>query len=586
MSFTRALIALSTLALAASCTHVRAPLALEAGAPPIRDQSYAAEKREMIYQIDRRMNALVSTYTAEIETIRGDLVRELERVAPPARLVAVDRALRGYGAAQEERYAAAIQRLVDEAVAKTVALVGQEARLGQDAVVGKVTLEAWDIARSVGLGQRGAGYGFESGVREIDERAAVTIELLQGAADIEGLKALGAIRRAEVLALSSAYSHDITLEELAVAAPSMVAAVEKDGAERPATVGRLLLFRTGEIESWRTARQDAEGVVIAFRNDHLPVDHRFGLMQITRQRIVRGGMIVKDFGWMLDPQVPGGRGRVRLSDTLADPRFLASECVYPGLNVDHTMFDRLHDFQVIYDFKTSLVDETAGQVLGALSWQLTWVISHNGQVRHLDPVGTTYDADTSIYANLMRDGGGLTGGGEPSPSDLLNWREAASAPAVVAIERDLGGGVRGVVAESVGDDRLRITPAGRRYLLANQLHLIAGDVRWFSYMDGRHGRDVLAMTEIAAGSAIADLGFLRNDAIHNVNGVPVHKFIDLWNYVAEHPDEPEYKVLINRNGALRWITFEVPAAPTGAPPIPEEDLDAELVDRLNDLFNE
>ena len=120
MNLTRALIIPTALLVSASftasCTHVRAPLALEEGAPQIRDTSYAAEKREMIYQIDRRMNGLVSSYTAQIEAIRLELINGLERVAPPARLVAVDRALRGYGAAEEERYGAAIDRLVHHSI--------------------------------------------------------------------------------------------------------------------------------------------------------------------------------------------------------------------------------------------------------------------------------------------------------------------------------------------------------------------------------------------------------------------------------------------------------------------------------------
>lgn len=566
-----------------ACSHVRAPASLEADPPPIRDISYAAEKREMIYLIDRRMNELTAQYTAELDAIRAELVDGLARITQPARLVAVDRALRGYGAAAEERYAAEIDRLVDSAVTRTVALVGQEARVGQPAVRGRVEDDVWDAAREIGLGADGAGYGFESGVREIDERAAVTIELLQGAADVEGLKDLGAIRQAEVLQLSRAFHHDVTLDELSMAAPALVADIDPDP-QGGATVGRLLLFRTGEMESWRTERQDAEGVVVAFQNERLPLDRRFELVQLVRHRIVRGGMIVEDFGWMLDPSVPGRRGRLELTADLADPRVLASETMFPGINVDHDLFDRLHDFQVVYDYKTALVDAASGQALGAIRWQLTWVVSHNGQVRVLDPIAPEFEPATPGLAQLLRDGDrGLPGAGQSAPSDLLATRRASTDSPSRFLVRDLGGGARGPVAEPVAPDHVRLTPAGRRFLRSNRLRIAAGDVHLFSFMDGRRSRYVLSITKIEEGSVLLDLGFRANDDVHEINGVPIRRFLDLWNYLNEH-DERRYRVLINRDGALRWLTFDVPEAPADDPPYPQEELPDEMVEHLTAMF--
>ena len=575
-----------------ACHYVKAPEpAAMTDATPKRAASYAAEKEAMVARLDDEMNDLVARYTGELTSIRDHMMKELDRIEPPARLVAVDRTLRAYGAAAEERYVAEIDRLVESAVEQTVAIVGRERRLDKPEVTGTVEIDAWELARKVGgVSDGGSGYGFESGVAELDERAAVTIELLQGIADIEGLRDLGEIRKAEVLGLSRYFKHDITEDELEMADPGLAARLipaEQAGLKR---VGRVGIYRSEVLEDRRFRQQDSFGVVVSFTNDRLPDDVEPGLVQASRFRIVRGGMIVQDFGWRLDPQAPGRDGRLPNNRDLIDPRFLASETMYPAVNVDHSLFEQLRDFQVVYDYKTAVVDERRRRVLGALSWQITWIVSHTGQVRLLDSAAPSYDPVGEIVQRLISGGDAppLPGRSEPTTTDLSPQRYIPVEPAVQPMTRDLGDGRRGVIATTTGADRLRVSADGRRFLARNRYVIVASEARFHSYHDGVRGRFVLRITDVAEGSPLVDLGFRRHDDIHSINGVEIRDFQDLWTYFSENPRLDEYRVRINRHGAIRELVFAVEGVPRSADQEPETEaeLTAEMVERLNRLFGQ
>lgn len=574
-----------------ACNYVRAPQVTEETVRPIRDVSYAQEKAEMIYQIDRRMNDLVARYSAELTAIHTGMQDQLAAIEPPARLVAIDRGLRAYGAAAEERYETAIERLVTQATDRLVALVGRDRDTKHEAVTGEIEEEAWRIAREVGGQRAGAdsGYGFVSGVRELDARVEVTLEQLKSIADVRSLEDMAAIRRAEVLQLSHDFHHDITPEDLDTAVPGMSASLTESSSGSGPRVGRFFLFRSGELENQRFDRQDSYGVVVAFQNERIPLDHRLGLVQAARHRVVRGGMIVEDFGWTLDPQTPNGDGRLPNNRDSVDPRAVASECMFPAVNVDHSLFRELRDFQVIYDYKTALYDETQRRVLGALSWQVTWSLSRDGQVRLLEHADATYDARGTVVSDLLQRGSTpLPGKAEPTPNDLAATRYIPVEPSITPLIRDLGNGRRGPVATTIGADHMRVSADARRFLGEHRFDLLAQDARFQKYLDGVRGRYVLRLVDLADESPWLDLGFRGNDDIHAINDQPIRHFQDLWTFLGEHPRERRYEVLINRAGALRKLVFDVEGVPAASSAEPESNIELteEMVDRLNRLFTD
>lgn len=556
----------------------------------VREVSYAEEKRLLIAQMELRMNEMMRRYEGDLDAIRDELQSGLRELQPPARLISEDRSFRGYGAPEMERFEAEIDHLVEDAVSRTETLVGRERSLTQEKLVGQVETEAFAIAREVGGDAQGAGYGFESGVQEVDERARVTIELLKGSADVSSLRKYGTLRRGEVLDMNTLFQHDLTEEELVQAAPGCAEAILPAKQGMLDRIGRLTLFRSDVLDGFRMKGQDTTGVSIVFQNDRLPVDRPLHMIQGRRTRVVRGGMVVQDFPWILDPGTPHRDGRLAMRANLVEPRVLASEPILPAVNMDHDQFDRLRDFTIVYDYKTGLMDGASGELLGALSWQMQWIVSAVGNVRALPSTPPSFDPTGEVITRLLAQGPTAyqgEGGKQSNPSDLFQTRHPATTSPFEVRQRQLVGGGVGTLVELTGTDLVRVKPEGRRYLAAHRLRTLSDGARFFSYLDGQRDRYVLSLTWLDEDSVLRDLGFRAGDALLGINGTEIKTFPDLWAFFSDHGRESRYEFHIERLGAQRQLTYEVAGVPPENQQEEEfnEDLSDEMVNRLTRLFN-
>ncbi len=587
----RAPAALLVLALAGCSFHAKHPEP-EVATPPRAAVSYGTQKQAMVTRMEDAMNEMMRRYQSRITEIRGRLDAELAALRPPARLQTVERALRGFGAPDEERFDAEVDRKVEAATAELVKIVGRDHAPGHPAVVGTAEDEAWATAAAIGGQGQGAGYGFVSGVQEVDERAQVTIELLKSHADVEGMRAVGALRKAEIHEMSESFRHDLATDEAAGAAPKACADLLPNTTDRGAILGRFLLFQTEVQDGFRARGQDTIGAVVVFENNRLPLAHDYRLLQARRSRVVRSGMVVKDFGWARDPGTPGGTGDLPRRGEVVDPRILASEPFYPAVNVDHALFDQLRDFTVIYDYKTALFDATTGETLGAMSWQLTWITSATGEVRQLPPVSPAFDAAASPLVARVFLGAEAAGGSgaEPFPSDRMPSLTDVMRPAFDVPARDAAtgepksGGVQFV--RPMGTDHVAVTAAGRSYLARHRLQILTADMSLFSYLDGVRGRYVLHITDVTPGSVVKDLGFRRGDDVISINGAEIKGALDLWTFFNESPRATHYEIDILRAGAQRRLVFEVEGAPAdwGDDGDGTEGFTDVMIDRLRSLL--
>jgi hypothetical protein len=471
-------IAFASIALSAcyNATPKPEPVAEEG---PRRGKSYAAEKAELLYRMDREMNAVIAKYTKQLDDIRIELETHLASLAPPSQLLSVERAFRGFGAAESERYVAQIDAYVADAVAKTEALVGREKSVGKEPMQGAIEAEALRIAATIGGDGRGAGYGFVSGVEEVDERAHVTVEMLRGIGDVPGLRDLGELRKAEAVELSQLFRHEVTEAELADHAPQLAANVKPVTEGMLSRVGRFVLYQSEALEGFRMKDADATAVVIAFQGERLPDGRSWEFVQGVRNRVIRSGVIVRDFGWRLDPTTRSPNGRIPFGGSRVDTSFLATETIYPSINLDHSSFGDTRDFTLVNDYTTGLVDTASGEWLGAVRWQVRWIVSLPGEVRLVPGVEPSFDSVAQVLRELIH-GGAPQGDGvrEAAPSDLLAQRVEAIAEAEQPRARDLGDGVLGMIAQSHGRDRRVITAAGRKFLGARRIDLVTRQGRF------------------------------------------------------------------------------------------------------------
>lgn len=577
------------------------PLAFSAcyaySAPPDTDAddrrratTYAEDKQKMVLEMERRMNELTRHYQAQIVGIQDRLHAGLAALDPPVRLGAIERTLSGYNASSIERYEAAIDRLLNEAVTATEELVGREATPGVPRLEGTIERDALRIAAEVGGRASGAGYGFVSGIAEVDERAMVTIELLQGIANIGDLRAAGALRKGEMLQCSAQFRHDVTESDLLLGASALASRVAPAENGKPTRVGRINLFQSDVLDSHRFAEQETMAQVVTFENERLNSTDGFELVQLVRYRVIRGGMIVDDFGWQLDPTTPNRDGVLPLRQDLVDPRFIASEPFFPAINIDHSQFDRLRDFTLVFDYKTLVVDRQTATAIGGVDWQLQWNVSMTRQVRFIHGVAPNFDAFAhavlaSVKSGTARDDRPdfALARPEPAPRDLLATRVSPIEPANPLLERELAPGVVGKIGIAVGGDVLRIPAAGRAWIVANRMNLLLADARFMTYLDGRLGRYVLAIINIAPDSGLSDLGFRDGDAIVHVNDVPIEDFADLYSYLAEHPSEAQYEVGMLRDTANRRLVFSVDLEGAVNDATLASDVTEEMAERFNRL---
>jgi len=75
----------------------------------------------------------------------------------------------------------------------------------------------------------------------------------------------------------------------------------------------------------------------------------------------------------------------------------------------------------------------------------------------------------------------------------------------------------------------------------------------------RTGKTQLTLTSVPEDSMAAKRGFMKNDVLLSINGVPVHTKASAINYFKEHPGEGTYVVEVLRNGRPVSKTFYVPA---------------------------
>ncbi len=583
---------LVALCLAGMACHVRPSSESGEIAEPIRKTTYSEDKRKLVVEMEKRMNELTHDSQTRLDAIREELEKGLRDLEPPVRLGAVERTLSGYGAAATERFESAIDRMVDYAVGKTEAMVGKEARAGSPAVEGEIEREAWRMAQEVGGRAQGAGYGFRSGVAEVDERAMVTIELLKGYANVADLKAAGALRKGEAIACSEIFRKDYSPDDIAQLAPKLVPMVAPLDPGASTRVGRAYLYQSDVLDEHRLPDQENVALVLAFQNDRLPPTTQFDFVQCVRYRVVRGGLIVDDFGWQLDPTVPSGDGHLELKSDLVDPRYVASKPFFPGVNIDHSQFDRLRDFSLIFDYKSMIVERATGSVLGGLNWQLQWSVSMTRQVRFIDSVPPGFDPDAAAVLAEARDGAMRANRPdfalarrEPSPSDRLSSRRDPGDPLSARPEREFASGKHGHIATPMGSDHLRVTADGREFLLAHRMKLLTDDARFMSYLDGQTGRYVLSIIDIAENSPLLDLNFRDGDAIVSVNGAPIQKFRDLYEFFATHPDEKHFEVGVLRAAAQRLLVFDIDT-PEGATTPAADTLAPELQARFDAMMKE
>jgi hypothetical protein len=586
---------LGTLALAGAACHTAVePEDLPAAeAPPAAEsveqrQGHASRRAELVFEMERRMNDLIRSYTGQLDAIRERLETQIDSLMPPVRLLAVERTVRGYGAGDHEQFEAMVDFLVDEAVVDTVRIVGQERRPGREAVTGLVEQEAMAIAADVGGASQGAGYGFVSGVEEVDERARVTIDWLKLHGDPEDLRDLGEIKKSEALSLSQRFVEDISALFVAEHAPKLEALLRPTPDGMPSRVGRLLLFESEVEDGFRFAGADTMVAVIAFQNERLPEGRELEFVQASRSRIVRGGMVVRDFDWRLDGTLPGEPGILPQRADFVDPRFIASDPIYPTLNVDHAMFEDLKDFTVIYDFATGVRDVATGEFLGAVRWQLRWIVTALGNVRSVDAVAPSFDPAADVLRSLWRSPQtGAPVATTPAPSDRLPVLLRPWRPSFTPLDRpldQLGEARPGPIVTPINDDQVRLSAAGRRYLAAHRLSILAS-THFLSYLEGYRNRYVLRLSALPADSPLRDLGFRSGDDILSINGIQIGDFEDLWSFLAAHPDEARYEVHFTRDDALRRLIYECDAGDGAASvPLAAGEESAENLERIDFLL--
>lgn len=330
------------------------------------------EKARILKEMENRMRAVLGESVRRFDDIRNRCQEEQASLKPPFVIEDVELPLKLLYEKEENTYESTIQRIVDRYLTEMDRVIEYVI----DDEVGKI----WEIAfELVGTEDVGAGYDTRTGIRDVDEVAKATIELVSFRAGRDEFLDDAEYQKRKRIDLSRIYKHDVKAQ------------------------GRFLIFASEPLYRYYSKLEDGIAYSVAFRSD-LPDDVQVEFRQAVRNRITRGGSNVYDSGFQWDSTIGTTDGKLPRKVDVLDPDYKVSQVFHPRLDLQAPDFDHLRDYTAVRDYKTAVVNAGTGEIIDCVSWQLTWQVSHRGVVTVDKGSPPFLDEEAKEIIDLMKKG--------------------------------------------------------------------------------------------------------------------------------------------------------------------------------------
>lgn len=318
------------------------------GLPAGPKEDFMSEKTRILKEMENRMRAVLGEAVRCFDDIRKRCQDDQIALKPPFVIEDVVLPLKRLYEKEENAYEAAIQEIVDRYLNEMDKVIEYVV----DDEVGKIWEIAFDL---VGSEDVGAGYDTRTGMRDVDEVAKATIELVGFRAGRDEFLDDAEYQKRKRINLSRIYKHDVKAQ------------------------GRFLVFASEPLYQYYSSEEDGIAYSVVFRSelpDEIPIEFR----QAVRNRITRGGSNVYDSGFHWDSNIGSAGGVLPILTDVSDASYKVSPVFLPRLNLATPDFKRLRDYTAVRDYKTAVINADTGEILDCVSWQLTWQVSHRGAV--------------------------------------------------------------------------------------------------------------------------------------------------------------------------------------------------------------
>jgi hypothetical protein len=321
-------------------------------------ESVGARKQRMILATESSIQRLLGLANQEIERVRTAYEEQLDSLQASYRLSIVDDDLENYGTADLERFRTRVEELEE----RTTAAIEE--------LLARYDEQFWYVATEIGHMEKGTSFGYRTGYRDLDEKVEAALIQLAARADLEGIHQSAAFLSSHRLVLSRKIRHEVEGVgefDLFVSSPEEWNTLDRD-------------IDIPERSPFRRLRQ-SYAMVVTFRaaDDLRAVPFRF--VQAVRHRIERGGIVIEETDWRLDPSCPGGEGILALREEIAAEGVLASVPTVPHFNAAAPGFDSLRRYTLVSEYRTALQRSDRGEILSTLAWQIVWRLDARGQIR-------------------------------------------------------------------------------------------------------------------------------------------------------------------------------------------------------------
>lgn len=335
------------------------------------EDSLLARKANLVKTMENRMRVVLGESVRRFEKINRNFQDEIDSLEIPFVLDAVELSLKFLYEKEEELYKEAVGKITENHLREIQDVLNY--LIPEN---GKVWEIAFDI---VGSEDIGTSYDTRTGIKDIDEIANATIDRILLRSQRDEIKDDGNYLRMRRLRLARVFKHDI------------------EG------MGRFSVYASDTLFHHYSQREDGVACSVAFRREGLPQEVALELRQAVRHRVTRGGTTLYDSKFHWDRALGDLSGRLPLRQNIEDADYTVSTILMPRLNMDAPGFEDLNDYTAIKDYKTAVVESVSGKVLGSVSWQYVWHISHIGEVSVAKGSDFLFDAGSDEITRLLED---------------------------------------------------------------------------------------------------------------------------------------------------------------------------------------
>lgn len=303
-------------------------------------------KNRIVKEVETQMRFLLKKSMDKFDALRDSFNAEMESLAVPPRIQAVENELAEFYQAWEDEHEAKVLAITEKYEKEIKGLLDL------------LEPEVWRIAFSTcGTENIGTEEHPSTSITDVDGIVQATWDLIKLRSGLEELQDEGQHYKYNRIFMDRIYKNEIE---------------EK---------GRFSIFVSDSMHHFFQKDEDVIGVTVTYQRKGLDPSIPLEFRQLVRNRVVRGGTTRYGSNYKPDTTLGNSMGRLRVeksNDHSED--FLVSTVFYPRLNTAAPNFDNFRDFTAVRDYITAVVNANTGEILDCARWQYMWHISHYGRI--------------------------------------------------------------------------------------------------------------------------------------------------------------------------------------------------------------